>query len=103
MQTTISSIASTAQVLGPTTRDVSGRNDATRHVARPVSAAPGQSVESVRDVRVFGSFDERSGRVVTHVIDRANGEVVEQYPDEDALRVLAGIREMICVVVDEVA
>lgn len=103
MQTTIASIGSTAQVLGPTPREQASRPDATRHVAPPVSAAPGKSVDSVRDVRLAGGYDERTGRVVTHVIDRSSGQVVEQYPDEDALRVLAGIREMVGAIVDEIA
>ena len=103
MQTTVASIGTSAQILGPSPREFSARSDATRHVVAPVSAAPGQSVESVRNVKISGSYDERSGRVVTHVIDRRNGEVVEQYPDEEALRVLAGIREMVGAIVDETA
>lgn len=98
----ISNASLSAQALGPTPRDSAPRVEAaTQGATAPVAPTTAQAVETLRNVRLTGGLDERSGRVVTRVIDKANGEVVEQYPDEDALRVLAGIREMVGLVIDE--
>ena len=100
MQT--STVSLSTQALGPTPREPAPRvQAAAQSAAQPVAPAQAQAVETLRNVRLAGSLDERTGRVVTRVIDKANGEVIEQYPDEDALRVLAGIREMVGLVIDE--
>ena len=101
MNVTIASHSLAAQSLGPTPRDAAVRiAHAASSVAPPVGDSVSLSIDAARNVRLAGSYDERSGRVVTWVIDQASGEVIEQYPDDDALRVLAGIREMIGLVVD---
>ncbi|MEX2649230.1 MAG: flagellar protein FlaG [Alphaproteobacteria bacterium] len=106
MQVNTTSLPSAAQILGPTTRAATSRADGgtvTRHVAAPVGDSAGQSVESLRSIRLAARYDRPTGRVVTRVIDESNGEVVHQIPDDDALRLLVGIREMVGIVVDESA
>jgi hypothetical protein len=106
MQVNTSSPVSAAQTLGPTVRPSGGRADigtVARHVANPVGESAARSVETIRSTRLSAQYDKPTGRVVTRVIDETNGEVVHQYPDDDALRVLAGIREMVGLVVDESA
>jgi len=91
--------------VGPAPRDGANLGAGTAAASAPPGggASTDQVVQSMRDVKMAASFDRPSGRVVTRVIDQADGEVVHQYPDEHALRVMAGVREMVGLVVDEEA
>jgi hypothetical protein len=96
MSTFISDVTS---LLGPVPASVSrvGRSQV-------VSATPTASIaETVRNVRMTGSFDKAAGRVVTQIINQGDGSVVTQFPDPRALRVLAGIRQMVGLGIDEIA
>lgn len=53
------------------------------------------------NVRLSLDVDKPSGRVIGRLIDRDTGELVEQFPPERTLEILAGIREMVGYVVDE--
>ena len=79
MQVNTTSLPSAAQILGPTTRAATSRADGgtvTRHVAAPVGDSAGQSVESLRSIRLAARYDRPTGRVVTRVIDESNGDHV---------------------------
>ena len=91
--------------VGPAPRDSANLGASVAAASAPPSGGgvADQVVQAMRDVKMAASYDKPSGRVVTRVIDRADGEVVHQYPDEHALRVMAGVREMVGLVVDEEA
>jgi hypothetical protein len=91
--------------VGPAPRDSANLGAATAAASAPPSGGTpaDQVVQAMRDVKMAASFDRPSGRVVTRVIDEKDGEVVHQYPDEHALRVMAGVRKMVGLVVDEKA
>ena len=44
-------------------------------------------------MRVRTHHDERSGRTVMQIEDRTTGEMVEQIPSDDLLRLYAALRE----------
>jgi uncharacterized FlaG/YvyC family protein len=94
-----------SQGLGPVPRGSwggSARASGQHEGDLPRSSQSGDhAVESVRNVRFAASYDRAAGRVVTRVIDQRDGRLVHQIPDEDALRVLTGIREMVGITVDE--
>lgn len=93
-----------SQPVGPAPRDSANLGAAAASSAPPSGGASAdQVVQAMRDVKMAASFDKPSGRVVTRVIDQNNGKVVHQYPDEHSLRVMAGVREMVGLVVDEEA
>ena len=100
-----SSLSIQSSALGPTPV-ASGRGVRPGFDDKPVEPAVADAtddavVESIRNVRLAAHFDKPTGRIVTRVIDRSDGEVIQQIPDDDALRVLVGIREMVGLVVDE--
>jgi FlaG protein len=52
-------------------------------------------------VRVRAHRDDASARLVLQVLDRATGEVIEQYPPDQLLRFYAALRESLGALVDE--
>ena len=52
-------------------------------------------------VRVRAHRDDASARLVLQVLDRATGEVIEQYPPEQLLRFYAALRESLGALVDQ--
>jgi uncharacterized FlaG/YvyC family protein len=54
-------------------------------------------------VRVRAHRDDDSARVVLQVLDRATGEVIEQYPPDQLLRLYAALRQSLGALVDECA
>lgn len=52
-------------------------------------------------VRVRAHRDDGSARLVLQVVDRATGEVIEQYPPEQLLRFYAALRASLGALVDE--
>ena len=52
-------------------------------------------------VQVRAHQDDASARLVLQVVDRATGEVIEQYPPEELLRFYAALRESLGALVDE--
>jgi hypothetical protein len=54
-------------------------------------------------VRVRAHHDDASARVVLQVLDRATGDVIEQYPPDQLLRFYAALRESLGALVDECA
>lgn len=52
-------------------------------------------------VHVRAHRDDGSARVVLQVVDRATGEVIEQYPPDQLLRFYTALRESLGALVDE--
>jgi hypothetical protein len=52
-------------------------------------------------VRVRAHRDDATARLVLQVLDRATGEVIEQYPPDQLLRFYAALRESLGALVDE--
>jgi hypothetical protein len=92
MSTTVSGAT---QLLGP----IPARGSSVGRTVADVPHAP--DLHALRATRSSSTLDEASGRVVTVVVRQRDGSVVAQTPDPQALRVLAGIREMVGVTVDE--
>lgn len=59
----------------------------------------GLAGERSTNVRLSLDVDKPSGRVIGRLIDRDTGELIEQFPPERTLKILAGIREMVGYVV----
>jgi flagellar protein FlaG len=53
------------------------------------------------NVRIRAHRDEASARLVLQVLDRATGELIEQYPPDQLLRLYAALRESLGPLVDE--
>ncbi len=76
-------------------------------VAPDIACAAKRAVEEatiiseVLNERLSFSLDDASGRMYVQVIDTSTGEVLKQLPPEQLLQMLAQIREMIGLILDE--
>ncbi|GER07105.1 hypothetical protein JCM17843_14150 [Kordiimonadales bacterium JCM 17843] len=56
--------------------------------------------EDIGSARLRIDQDEESGRVVFQSVDRDSGEVINQFPPETILKLIASIREAEGIVLD---
>jgi len=68
-----------------------------------VSVAAADRLRELVNSRLSFGYDEESDRVYVQVIDTDTGEVVRQIPPERMLEMLAQVREMIGLILDEKA
>ncbi len=75
----------------------------TREVGVEVPAAGTARRSEFVNTRLSFGYDEQSGRVYVQIVRSDTGEVVRQRPPESMLEMLAQIREMIGLILDEKA
>ena len=69
-------------------------------VEEPNAARP-KALLADGTLRIRAHRDDASARLVLQVLDRATGEMIEQYPPEQLLRLYAALRESLGALVDE--
>ena len=74
-----------------------------RSGAEEFSAARLKALLADPTVQIRAHHDDASARVVLQVLDRATGDVIEQYPPDQLLRFYAALRESLGGLVDECA
>jgi flagellar protein FlaG len=89
----------------PAVRDRAIEAHATGSPARPALEEPRaprpKALLADGTVRVRAHRDEASARLVLQILDRTTGEMIEQYPPDQLLRLYAALRDSLGALVDE--
>jgi FlaG protein len=85
----------------PSAVEVRSASSAGRATFHEPNAARPKALLADGTVRIRAHRDEASARLVLQVLDRTTGELIEQYPPDQLLRLYAALRESLGPLVDE--
>jgi FlaG protein len=92
-----------AVAASPSVAEPRSTNAPDRPGGEPPSAARLRALLADPTVQIRAHRDDPSARLVLQVLDRATGEVIEQYPPDQLLRFYAALRESLGALVDQCA